>query len=182
LTGGQVALTGGQVALTAPGGPIALTNDKVPSNVLVETWSGSKKGAEPIVATRQTSDANAQTVQVKVDAKSMQGFQNIQFKLDSAQLVGAITFRQLDEIAKAMNQSGAEKFLIEGHTCDLGGDAHNKDLSQRRAESVVAQLVKLHVDPARLQPLGFGAEQPLVANTSEKQRSKNRRVQIYRKL
>jgi outer membrane protein OmpA-like peptidoglycan-associated protein len=165
------------VALTAPGGPIALVNTNVPAATLTSTWSAPKNGAEPVVATRQTAD-----VSVKVDAKSMQGFQNIQFKLDSAQLVGAITFKQLGEIAKAMNQAGTEKFLIEGHTCDLGGDAHNKDLSQRRAESVVAYLIKLHVDPSRLQPLGFGAEQPLVANTSEKQRSKNRRVQIYRKL
>jgi OOP family OmpA-OmpF porin len=119
---------------------------------------------------------------VTVDADTQVKFNNLQFALDSDKLEGALTFQQLGEIATAMKLAGSEKFLIEGHTCDLGTTDHNKDLSQRRAQSVVDALVKLGVDRSRVQPLGFGEEQPVVLNTSEAERSQNRRVQIFRKL
>jgi histidinol-phosphate/aromatic aminotransferase/cobyric acid decarboxylase-like protein len=86
------------------------------------------------------------------------------------------------EIAKAMQMVGAEKFLIEGHTCDLGEEADNKQLSHRRAQAVIAELARLGVPAERLQPLGFGEEKPLTPNHDEIERQVNRRVEIYRKL
>ena len=69
---------------------------------------------------------------------------------------GVVPAAQLAEIAKAMQAAGTEKFLVEGHTCDLGGDAHNLSLSQRRALVVRGELVKAGVPGERLQVIGFG--------------------------
>lgn len=152
------------------------------AGALASKWRRTKSLAEPKVETRRTKGAALEIVEVKVDADTEVKFSNLQFALDSDRLEGAITFRQLAEIASAMKKAGDEKFLIEGHTCDLGSAEHNKDLSQRRAQSVIAHLVHLGVPVGRLQPLGFGEEEPLAANTSEQARSQNRRVQIFRKL
>ena len=55
---------------------------------------------------------------------------------------------------------------VEGHTDTDGDDAHNLDLSQRRAESVVAYLAKQGIDRARLTAQGFGETQPIADNTT----------------
>ncbi|MFO0762158.1 MAG: OmpA family protein [Byssovorax sp.] len=68
--------------------------------------------------------------------------------------------------------------IVEGHTDDKGDDAYNLDLSNRRAASVVSWLGGHGVDPARLEPLGYGMRFPKVPNTSPANRAKNRRVEI----
>lgn len=156
--------------------------DVVPAETLAKKWKRTKSLAEPKQETRRTKGVSLEIVEVKVDADTQERFPNLQFAKDSDKLEGEITFQQLAEIARAMKMAGSEKFLIEGHTCDLGTMEHNKDLSQRRAASVIAELVHLGVPPERLQPLGFGQEQPLMENSTEKIRIQNRRVQVYRKL
>lgn len=146
---------------------------------LAKKWKRTKSLAEPKLEVRRTKSA---VIGVNVDADTQERFNNLQFALDSDKLEGATTFLQLAEIASAMKMAGTEKFLIEGHTCDLGSEAHNVGLSQKRAAAVIAELVRLGVSADRLQPMGFGAEQPLVENTSEPQRARNRRVQIFRKV
>ena len=89
---------------------------------------------------------------------------------------------QIAEIARAMKQAGSELFLIEGHTCDLGDHSYNLRLSHERALMVKTALERHGVESGRLQVLGFGESDPVVANTDEAARAKNRRVQIFRKL
>jgi outer membrane protein OmpA-like peptidoglycan-associated protein len=154
---------------------------------LGKKWKRTKSITAPVEKLRkgltvETGGAPAQTMEVKVDADTEERFQNIQFALDSDRLEGAATFAQLTEIAKAMQMAGTEKFLIEGHTCDLGDGGHNLGLSQKRALAVKAYLAGQGVAPERLQIIGFGPQDPLVANTSEPARQQNRRVQIFRKL
>ncbi len=156
------------------------------ASTLAKIWKRTKSLVEPKEEIRRTKGmkgAELEIVEVKVDSDTGMSFRNIQFALDSSELEMTQTTRQqLAEIAVAMKQAGDEKFLIEGHTCDLGTTPHNKVLSQQRALSVTSELVRLGVDRNRVQALGFGDEQPLVANLSEEQRTKNRRVQIFRKL
>jgi outer membrane protein OmpA-like peptidoglycan-associated protein len=70
------------------------------------------------------------------------------------------------------------KIRIEGHTDDVGDDAKNLKLSQSRAESVVAYLVKAGVAAERFEAVGFGETRPLVEGTMKKARSANRRVEF----
>lgn len=162
--------------------PLLCAQDLQKADALANLWRRTKSLVEPKEEIRRTKGASLEIIEVKVDADTRVKFHNLQFALDSDRLEGAVTYQQLAEIAAAMKQAGGEKFLIEGHTCDLGTEWHNKDLSQRRAQSVVAELVRLGVDPNRLQTLGFGDEQPVVENTSEARRAQNRRVQIFRRL
>ena len=162
----------------------------IPAEELAKKWKRTKSIAAPMEKVRKGLDVEvdgvpapgAKPVEVKVDGDTATSFQNVQFLKDSADLTGSTTFMQLAEIAKAMKAAGTEKFLIEGHTCDLGSGGHNLVLSQRRAFAVKAVLIGHGIPSERLQIIGFGAADPLVPNRNEDAREKNRRVQIYRKL
>lgn len=85
----------------------------------------------------------------------------------------------LQEIAAVLAQHAEIRRLeIQGHTDDTGGAAYNKRLSQERAEAVRTTLVGLGIESSRLSAVGYGTEKPLVPNSSEANRAKNRRVQL----
>jgi OmpA-OmpF porin, OOP family len=67
---------------------------------------------------------------------------------------------------------------VQGHTDDVGDDAANLDLSQRRAQSVVEYLVKKGVARDRLTAKGYGETEPLSPETTRAARAKNRRVEL----
>jgi uncharacterized protein (TIGR03382 family) len=67
---------------------------------------------------------------------------------------------------------------VEGHSDDRGNDTYNLQLSQRRADEVVAFLVKQGVAKERLEAIGYGETKPLVLNDSKKNRAINRRVEF----
>ena len=69
---------------------------------------------------------------------------------------------------------------IGGHTDDVGGKAHNRTLSMARAESVKAWLTLHGVPAVRLTAAGYGDEKPLVPNTNDANRARNRRVELRR--
>jgi len=67
---------------------------------------------------------------------------------------------------------------VVGHTCDLGPERYNLQLSNRRAEAVKRELVSLGVDAAALVTDGRGELEPFVPNISEANRKLNRRVEL----
>jgi outer membrane protein OmpA-like peptidoglycan-associated protein len=68
--------------------------------------------------------------------------------------------------------------LIVGHTDNVGTDAYNMALSERRAQAVVNYLVSQGVSRARLRPTGRGEMEPVASNDSDAGRQQNRRVEI----
>jgi outer membrane protein OmpA-like peptidoglycan-associated protein len=71
-----------------------------------------------------------------------------------------------------------KKIRIEGHTDSLGKDLANLKLSQMRADSVMAQLLKRGIDPGRMEAVGFGEEKPIDNNATAKGRANNRRTEF----
>jgi outer membrane protein OmpA-like peptidoglycan-associated protein len=86
----------------------------------------------------------------------------------------------LDEVLKLLNGQPNWKLTIEGHTDAAGSDASNQTLSQKRADSVKAYLVKAGVDAGRLQTKGLGESTPVADNGTELGRAQNRRVELVR--
>jgi outer membrane protein OmpA-like peptidoglycan-associated protein len=87
----------------------------------------------------------------------------------------------LDALIAAARTQPTWSFGIEGYTDNVGGDAHNQTLSEKRALSVKAYLVAAGVDPSRLTTQGFGASHPVSSNDTELGRSQNRRVEVVKK-
>jgi outer membrane protein OmpA-like peptidoglycan-associated protein len=105
----------------------------------------------------------------------------IYFDFDNAQLRPE-SDTVLAEISQALKGNADWKLSIEGHTDNVGGDKHNLELSQRRAESVKTALVdRYQVSPDRLVTAGFGASQPKATNETVEGRALNRRVELVRK-
>lgn len=100
------------------------------------------------------------------------------FATNSAELTpAAVTL--LGEIKRTMIDPHPNgRIAIDGHTDDVGADAANQTLSQRRAQSVVAWLTAQGVPAARMQATGHGESQPKVPNTSDRNRAQNRRIEI----
>jgi outer membrane protein OmpA-like peptidoglycan-associated protein len=87
------------------------------------------------------------------------------------------SFPLLDQVAKyLLAHPELKRVRVEGHTDNVGNAAYNKDLSARRARSVVRYLVSKGVAESRLEPAGFGYEQPIASNATALGRAKNRRV------
>lgn len=84
------------------------------------------------------------------------------------------------QIAEALQNDKSLKIAIEGHTDNTGDGAHNKKLSNDRANAVMNALITNGINKARVTAKGFGAEKPLVANDSEENKAKNRRVELVK--
>jgi len=104
----------------------------------------------------------------------------VNFPTGSADLTPAAR-ASLDALGKALASSdlASFRFRIEGHTDNVGSPEENLALSQRRAEAVVSYLTgQYHVAPARLEAVGMGQENPLIATPPQTPEARNRRVQV----
>ncbi len=68
---------------------------------------------------------------------------------------------------------------IYGHADSTGPTVYNQSLSEKRAQAVIHYLVDKGVTPGRLTAKGFGETQPVVPNTTQEGRQKNRRVELH---
>ncbi len=85
----------------------------------------------------------------------------------------------LQEIVAMLEAHHDLRLRIEGHTDDVGDEAMNQGLSERRAASVRAWLVESGgVAKDRLETVGFGETRPAVEGTSAEAREQNRRVEL----
>ena len=84
----------------------------------------------------------------------------------------------LDQAAALMQRASHVNLKVIGHTDAQGNADANKALSQQRAQTVVDYLVSKGVDPAQLQAIGMGQEQPRADNATEEGRFKNRRIEF----
>lgn len=85
----------------------------------------------------------------------------------------------LDRFATTLVENPATTVTIIGHTDNTGSDAVNDPLSQQRASHTRDYLSARGVAAARIAVQGRGSHEPLVANTSDANRAKNRRVEIF---
>jgi peptidoglycan-associated lipoprotein len=98
----------------------------------------------------------------------------IQFAFDDYNL-STRSKENLEKIAGWLSKDGTAKIQIEGHTCDIGTPEYNLALGERRANSAKKYLEGLGVNVARISTISYGEERPMVPNSDEGNRSKNRR-------
>jgi outer membrane protein OmpA-like peptidoglycan-associated protein len=84
----------------------------------------------------------------------------------------------LDRLVAFMKENAEKKANLSGHTDNVGSDAYNQALSERRTASVKDYVVGKGVDGGRVSGQGFGESKPIADNKTAEGRAKNRRVEI----
>jgi uncharacterized repeat protein (TIGR01451 family) len=103
----------------------------------------------------------------------------VHFAIDKA-IILPESFAILDKVGKILrDEPGFKKVRIEGHTDSQGKAEHNRQLSMRRATSVLNYLAKKNaISKARLVAAGFGPDFPIDTNDTADGRARNRRVEF----
>lgn len=104
----------------------------------------------------------------------------INFDFDSA-TIRAESTAVLEQVAALLRAEPGLGIAIEGHTDDVGDDAFNQSLSEKRANAVKEWLAKAGIDAGRLQAVGKGESAPLASNGTDIGRAQNRRVELVRR-
>lgn len=102
---------------------------------------------------------------------------HIEFETGSA-VIRSSSYKLLDEIFESAVVAEGLKLGIYGHTDNVGSDEVNIPLSEKRAASVKAYLLKKGIQENRIESKGYGSTKPMASNATESGKSQNRRVEI----
>ncbi|MBO5124789.1 MAG: OmpA family protein [Spirochaetaceae bacterium] len=134
-----------------------------------------KPGSDKLPATDKQQDG---MFQVEDTDKGVRlSVRDLKFVADSAQLLPQERGR-LDAVAEVLKSVPGGTFLIEGHTAAVGRPAGEQQLSEERAQSVIAELVKRGLKAEQFMFKGYGGTQPVGDNNTDAGRAANRRVEI----
>jgi OOP family OmpA-OmpF porin len=140
-------------------------NDKCPNEP--ETYNGF-----------EDEDGCPDKGKVRITKGKLEILEKIYFETDKDE-IKAISFPLLDAIAATIKGNPQLTLLeIQGHADERGDDAHNLDLTERRAASVRRALDERNVEPGRLKSHGYGETKPICTQHNEECWSQNRRVEF----
>ncbi|MCX6268937.1 MAG: SUMF1/EgtB/PvdO family nonheme iron enzyme [Bacteroidetes bacterium] len=111
------------------------------------------------------------------DSKGFIDIYGINFDIGKA-TVKAESFPVIEQITSYLKEHPQVRIMIEGHTDNTGKDASNMTLSDKRAQSIKAEIIKLGIDAGRMETKGFGSSKPIADNKTAAGRTQNRRVTI----
>lgn len=127
-----------------------------------------------------TSGKAAAPVEVKLlklEANAALTLKDINFESNSDKL-SDVSFTELSRVVQLMKENPTLKVEVAAHTDDVGSDAYNTILSEKRAKSVVDYLAQNKIPANRFVAKGYGELQFKFKNDSEENRAKNRRVEL----
>jgi outer membrane protein OmpA-like peptidoglycan-associated protein len=137
-----------------------------------------RKQAEAEVSRLQTALGQvAETRRTALGLVMNLGSDYLKFEFDKAELRPEDR-ELLSRVAGILITSHDYTVSVNGYTDDVGTDAYNQKLSERRAQAVRDYLVKAGLSEDILSVEGYGKSRPLVAGTSDAARAKNRRVEL----
>ena len=154
--------------------------DSPAGQAVLDSITALRPGASVSVMAENMLDHDEVVDKFVLDVFCGQGaivLRSIQFALNSAEITRQ-SAAILDEVAGLLKQRGGN-IEVAGHTCSLGSDAYNQRLSERRAASVKAYLVKHGGIPAStISTRGYGESMPKYDNSTDEGRRMNRRAEI----
>ncbi|MFD1383451.1 OmpA family protein [Rhodanobacter aciditrophus] len=172
--------------------------DQVATLGLQMTFGGSDKSATQVVATNDTEITQVEEepvqevveptpepvitqIEPEPEPEPVQPTRtvlpyNVEFAFDSA-AVSQSSYPEIQEIAAHLNAHPDQIAQIQGYSDGTGKPEYNLELSEKRAKSVADVLVEdFGISSDRIETIGYGEQNPLVANTTQENRALNRRV------
>ena len=112
-----------------------------------------------------------------LDAKGQLDIYGIYFDIGKS-VVKPEGYPVIDMLVKFMQDRPKVRLMIEGHTDNTGSEAKNLTLSEQRASSIKAEMVKRGIAADRIETKGFGSSMPIADNKTAAGRTQNRRVTV----
>jgi OmpA-OmpF porin, OOP family len=141
---------------------------------------GIRSETATVEVTDQSGQMKIVTVKTKPAPKpdKIISLRNLNFVFDTATLIES-SEADIMQIIQTLKTMKIKRLIIEGHTDSFGADEYNVDLSERRAQTIAAILVReLGLAAEAVQPVGFGESRPMAGNQTPIGRQLNRRVDI----
>ena len=88
------------------------------------------------------------------------------------------SYTALNELYEALKMKPTMVIEIAGHTDNVGNQVANQLLSEQRAVSVRAYLIRKGIEGSRIQAKGYGDSEPVAYNDSSEGRQQNRRTEV----
>ena len=126
---------------------------------------------------KKALDKNPNSIRTGEDGKSSEADIFFDFGSDKVKVDKNLT----DYVARLqtfLKENPSKRVSITGHTCNIGDQNFNYYLGQRRADAAKKILMDYGIDEFRLLTFSQGEQRPVYDNTTEAERSKNRRVEI----
>jgi len=142
-------------------------------------WSGGP-APEGTITPCSREQAPANPIAEALEEQGEVRIYGILFDFDQATLKSS-SEPALRQLLAALQANATMNVDIEGHTDNVGDDAYNLALSERRAQAVVAWLTQNGIASSRLNPVGRGETAPVAANDTADGRALNRRVEVRRR-
>ncbi|MGE3249761.1 MAG: OmpA family protein [Hyphomonadaceae bacterium] len=176
--------TGALIGAGAGGALGALAGGDDRRNVLIGAGIGALAGAAiGNYMDRQEAQLRAQLRESDVDVVR-QGDDillrlpaDVTFDVDRAEVKSQF-LPTIRDVARTLAEYPSTIVDVIGHADSTGTDAHNQELSERRAMAVGAVLINNGVQRERLAATGMGETQPIASNATAEGRARNRRVEI----
>jgi outer membrane protein OmpA-like peptidoglycan-associated protein len=145
---------------------------------LAQAGGGSYYSADDSVALDKIITTITDELDIKADNWNGNTFKfKINFDSGSAKLKKEY-YPQVKQFARYLKKTGYAAEL-QGHTDSSGSKKSNKNLSQKRAQSVVNKLIEYGVDRDKVYAVGYGSLAPIAANQTKEGRFENRRVEAH---
>src|SRR6202521_5127362 len=138
-------------------------------------------------ARQQAQDAESRSRQLEAQLKDMEAKKtdrgmvitlgDVLFDTNQAQLKSG-AMRNVQKLADFFKQYPQRKVMIEGFTDSTGSGSRNKELSEKRADSVRTALLGMGISTDRITSRGYGESYPVASNDTVAGRQLNRRVEI----
>ena len=147
------------------------------SDISKVTGCGQAITAEDVATGPAMADFVTTVLLEKAAPPALGVFKDIKFESDKDILLGS-SFETLDGIVKILKDHPEVSVEIQGHTDSTASEAHNMDLSQRRALSVMRYLQSMGIAASRMTAKGYGEGTPIDTNDTEAGKANNRRVEL----
>lgn len=159
---------------------------KRPKKVLVKKAVPKKipaKKAPRTALTKTRTPTTAHKTNKQSEKEARRGIRALlrSHKIEFLAAKGALTPKgqaSVDRLASILKKYSRVHIEIAGYTDSDGSESFNQRLSQKRVDTVKKRLIAKGINPRRLRAKGYGESRPLVPNTSEANKQKNRRVEI----
>jgi OOP family OmpA-OmpF porin len=131
--------------------------------------------AAPEVAAGAAAGAVPETCAAEISAILAE--ETILFAPSSA-AIDAESADVVEAIGAVLARCPGVRFEIGGHTDNRGRESMNRELSERRAEAVLAALEAMELQGVALTARGYGPDRPVADNGTQAGRAQNRRIEF----